>query len=98
MGLDGPEATAVAAPASVGLPVDEVDWESLDAALTALKREDERRYQVVMLRYFAGLPEREAAQCLGVSEPTVRRDWRTARLFLLAHMTAAAGGGAEGTA
>jgi DNA-directed RNA polymerase specialized sigma24 family protein len=35
-----------------------------------------------MLRFFSGRTESEIAQMLGVSEPTVRRDWATARLWL----------------
>ena len=83
VGLEGLE---VAAPAAATLAVDGVDWEALDHALTQLKAEDERRHQVVMLRYFAGLPEDEVAKCLGVSARTVIRDWKTARMFLLGVM------------
>ena len=43
---------------------------------------DPRVAQVVELRYFAGLDVAETAQVLGVSEPTVERDWREARTFL----------------
>jgi DNA-directed RNA polymerase specialized sigma24 family protein len=35
-----------------------------------------------MLRFFSGRTEAEIAQMLQVSEPTVRRDWATARLWL----------------
>ena len=90
VGLDGLEVAAPPVPA--GLGVESVDWEALDRALAALKAEDERRYQVVMLRYFAGLPEHEVAQCLGVSPRTVIRDWKTARMFLLSLMKAEGGG------
>ena len=77
----------VAAPgAAATLPLDGVDWEALDRALAELKGEDPRRYQVVMLRYFAGLPEHEVAKCLDISPRTVIRDWKTARMFLLAAM------------
>ena len=34
------------------------------------------------MRYFGGLTEPEIAQCLGVTERTVQRDWQKARLFL----------------
>ena len=62
------------------------DWEALDAALNSLRTMDQRRHQVVMLRYFAGLNDEEIARCLGVSTATVRRDWQTARVFLRAQM------------
>ena len=65
---------------------DGVDWEGLDQALAELKKRDERRYQVVMLRYFAGLPEHDVAKCLDISEKTVQRDWKVSRMFLLAHL------------
>jgi DNA-directed RNA polymerase specialized sigma24 family protein len=84
--LEGLEVAAPPVAAEAGLPVDGVDWEALDLALAELRREDERRYQVVMLRYFAGLPEEEVARCLGVSARTVIRDWKTARMFLLTAM------------
>jgi DNA-directed RNA polymerase specialized sigma24 family protein len=34
------------------------------------------------MRYFGGLSETEIAECLGVTERTVQRDWQKARLFL----------------
>ena len=65
------------------LPED-VDWEVVDRALVELRKLDERRYHVVMLRYFAGLNDAETAQALDVSEKTVKRDWSTAKSFLRA--------------
>lgn len=54
----------------------------LDQALDALERVDARLAEVVELRYFGGLTEVEVADVLGVTERTVRRDWRKARAFL----------------
>ena len=54
----------------------------LDQALTALAALNERLSRLVELRYFAGLTEEEAAEALGTSERTIRRDWRKARAFL----------------
>jgi RNA polymerase sigma factor (TIGR02999 family) len=68
------------------VPGDDIDWAGLDEALAELKKRDERRYQVVMLRYFAGLPEHDVAKCLDISEKTVQRDWKVSRMFLLAHL------------
>ena len=59
----------------------------LDELLQSLHRLDERAAQIVELRYFGGYEETEIAQMLGVSERTVRRDWRKARAFLLAEMS-----------
>jgi RNA polymerase sigma-70 factor (ECF subfamily) len=60
-------------------PVDLID---LDAALNDLARLDARQAQVVELRYFGGLENTEIAAVLGISEPTVVRDWRVARAWL----------------
>jgi DNA-directed RNA polymerase specialized sigma24 family protein len=38
--------------------------------------------QLVEMRYFGGLSESDIADCLGITERTVQRDWRKARLFL----------------
>lgn len=54
----------------------------LDAALERLARVDERLVRVVELRFFGGLSVEEAAEVLGVSVPTVKRDTRVARAFL----------------
>lgn len=54
----------------------------LDAALTKLRAADERLAQVVDLRFFAGLSVEETAAALGVTDRTVKRDWRMARAFL----------------
>ena len=55
---------------------------ALDEALERLSQLDERKARVVELRYLVGLDIAETAQVLGVSEPTVERDWRFARAFL----------------
>ncbi|HRO64541.1 ECF-type sigma factor, partial [Thermomonas sp.] len=55
----------------------------LDDLLQRLHALDERAAQVVELRYFGGYEETEIAQLLGVTDRTVRRDWRKARAFLL---------------
>jgi RNA polymerase sigma factor (TIGR02999 family) len=51
-------------------------------ALEELSNVDERLASVVEMRYFGGLSEPEIAECLGVTERTVQRDWQKARLFL----------------
>lgn len=54
----------------------------LDAALGRLRALDERLAKVVDLRFFAGLTVEETASALGVTDRTIKRDWRTARAFL----------------
>jgi RNA polymerase sigma factor (TIGR02999 family) len=56
---------------------------ALDAALDRLNALDPRLRQIVELRFFAGIPQADIAQFLGVSERTVERDWLKARLVLL---------------
>ncbi len=55
---------------------------ALDEALTRLEQDDARKAQVVMLRFFGGLSNEQIAQALGISLPTVERDWRFARSWL----------------
>lgn len=51
-------------------------------ALARLEALDARQARVVECRFFTGLSVEETAQTLGVSTPTVKRDWRAARAFL----------------
>ncbi|MBZ5617850.1 MAG: sigma-70 family RNA polymerase sigma factor [Acidobacteriia bacterium] len=60
---------------------------ALNEALDALARIDGRKSRVVELRYFGGLNIEEAAEVLGVSVDTAKRDWRMARAWLLAELT-----------
>jgi len=54
----------------------------LDGALRELEAADPRKGLIVMLRYFAGLTVEETARALGVSSPTINREWRFIRSFL----------------
>lgn len=54
----------------------------LDEALSQLAAVEPRLAQVVEHRFFAGLTEEEAADLLGVTARTVRRDWTRARNWL----------------
>jgi RNA polymerase sigma factor (TIGR02999 family) len=54
----------------------------LDSALDRLQELDPRLGKVVSLRFFGGLSSDETAAILGVTDRTVRRDWRKARAFL----------------
>ena len=59
---------------------------SPDEALTALSGVDPRLLKVVELRYFAGCNLEEIAGILGVSQPTIKRDWTYARAWLYDYM------------
>lgn len=58
------------------------DVVGLDDALRALAAIDPRKSQVVELRFFGGLDIEEAAEVLGVSPETVKRDWKLAKAWL----------------
>jgi RNA polymerase sigma-70 factor (ECF subfamily) len=60
---------------------------ALNEALDALAQIDNRKSQVVELRYFGGLNIEETAEVLEVSVDTVKRDFRMARAWLLAELT-----------
>ena len=59
------------------------DLIALDEALSALAQVDQRKSQVVEMRFFGGLSVKEVAEVLKVSEETVMRDWRLAKVWLL---------------
>jgi RNA polymerase sigma factor (TIGR02999 family) len=63
---------------------------ALDSALDRLAAMDERQARIVECRFFAGLSVEETAEVLGVSTPTVKRDWRIARAWIAAEMDGAA--------
>ena len=66
----------------VAAPEAGVDILRLHEALKELSRLDPRQGRVVELRFFGGLTVEETAGILEISEPTVNRDWQTARIFL----------------
>ncbi len=71
---------------SAGTKASPVDFIDLDTALKELSRLDPRQAEVVELRYFGGMENAEIAAFLGISEPTVVRDWRLARLWLYSRL------------
>jgi RNA polymerase sigma-70 factor (ECF subfamily) len=54
----------------------------LDEALARLEAFDQRQAKVVEMRFFGGLNEDEIGAELGISERTVKRDWRIAKAWL----------------
>jgi RNA polymerase sigma factor (TIGR02999 family) len=59
------------------------DLLALDDAMESLRRRDERQYDVVMLRFFAGLNVDQTAAAMGVSATTVKNEWSFARAWLM---------------
>jgi RNA polymerase sigma factor (TIGR02999 family) len=56
--------------------------DALEHALSELERLDPRQAEIVTLKFFGGLTAREIAETLDISEPTVKRDWAAARIWL----------------
>ncbi|HET8550149.1 MAG TPA: sigma-70 family RNA polymerase sigma factor [Bryobacteraceae bacterium] len=67
------------------LPLDE-RLLAVDEALSRLYQLDPRAAQVVELRFFGGLSERDAAETLDISVATVKRDWDFARTWLASQL------------
>lgn len=54
----------------------------LDEALGAYSAQDPIGAELIKLRFFAGVPNHEAAALLGISERTAKRTWAFARAWL----------------
>jgi len=65
----------------------EVDLIFLDNALKELAEFDAVQARIVELKFFGGLTNEEAAEVLGVSDSTVKREWRMARAWLTTKLT-----------
>ncbi len=63
------------------------DIVALDDALSTLAGIDPRKSRVVEMRFFGGLSIRETAEVLNVSQETVLRDWRLAKVWLLRELS-----------
>ena len=61
----------------------QVDLLDLDHSLDRLTKLDPQQGKVVELRYFGGLSIEETAEVMGISPATVKREWGTARLWLI---------------
>jgi RNA polymerase sigma-70 factor, ECF subfamily len=63
------------------------DLVAIDDALDQLSKVDERKSQVVVLRFFGGLSVEETGEVLKVSPETVARDWRLAKAWLMRELS-----------
>jgi RNA polymerase sigma-70 factor, ECF subfamily len=68
-------------------PEPSTDLVAVDDALNQLAKVDDRKSQVVELRFFGGLSVEETAEVLKVSPETVARDWRLAKAWLMRELT-----------
>ena len=62
--------------------LDNLELIAIDDALQRLSGLDERKAQLVELRFFAGLKIEDAAEILGISRTTASEQWRMARAWL----------------
>jgi RNA polymerase sigma factor (TIGR02999 family) len=60
---------------------------ALDDALNALAHLDPRKARVVEMRFFGGLSVEETAEVLKISAPSVLRDWKLARAWLMRELS-----------
>ena len=58
----------------------------LDRSLDRLASVDPEHSRLVELRFFGGLSVEETAECLGISQKTVKRDWAVAKAWLHAEV------------
>lgn len=59
---------------------------ALDDALQLLAQIDEQQCRLVELRFFGGLTTEEAAEVLGISRSTAKREWNVAKAWLARQM------------
>jgi RNA polymerase sigma factor (TIGR02999 family) len=83
----GAGAPGFALDTKIGLPrKPEVDLVVLDEALKRLASLDPQQGRIVELRFFGGLSIEETSEVIGISPATVKREWATARAWLLREM------------
>ncbi len=77
------------------VPLVDLAWETepetllaVDEALAALRASDPEAAELVNLRFYAGVPNAEAARLLGISPSSAKRLWTFARAFLQRELTA----------
>jgi len=60
-----------------------IDLLAVDEALQRFSEVDPQAAQIVELRFFGGITEKQISTILGISTRTVEREWRIARLWLI---------------
>ena len=85
---DGVVLTTLGAADQVASGEDGADLLALDSALTQLAEAEPRLAKLVELRFFGGMTLEEAGAAVGLSPTTLKRDWRKARAFLHAAISA----------
>jgi RNA polymerase sigma factor (TIGR02999 family) len=65
----------------------DADLLALDEALDRLAAMDLQQSRIVELRYFSGLSVEETAEAMQLSPATIKREWRSARIWLYNELT-----------
>ena len=73
--------------AEIAAPEIKHDLVALDEALDELVEADRGKFELVRLRFFAGLTIEQAAEVLGISASTADRHWAYARAWLYRRIT-----------
>jgi RNA polymerase sigma-70 factor, ECF subfamily len=66
----------------IQFPAIDIDLIALNEALDKLEELHPRPAKIVMMRYFGGMKEKEAAEALEISVTTLKREWEFARAWL----------------
>jgi RNA polymerase sigma factor (TIGR02999 family) len=78
--------------ATVAVAERQVDVVALDQAMKKLESFAPRTCEIVEMRYFGGMTIEETAMAMGVSIDVVKREWRTAKVWLAREVTGATSG------
>jgi len=85
----GAGASRISFDAEIALPnKPALDLLALDTALNKLTALDAQQSRLVELRFFGGLSIEETAAAMGISPATVKREWTSARAWLLHELKA----------
>ena len=68
-------------------PADDDQLLAINEALDKFAAQEPQKAELVKLRYFAGMTHEEAAQTIGISEPTAKRWWTFSRAWLFNEIT-----------
>ena len=60
----------------------EIDLIALDEALNELEKIDSKQAKIVELKFYTGLKIEEIAELMGISNSTIKREWRMAKAWL----------------
>ena len=60
----------------------DLDVLALDDALKKLEEFDQTQAKIIELKFFGGMTNEEIAEVMGVSESTIKREWRMAKAWL----------------